>query len=71
MERAALKKMVPHGYGKLIAQKAGVNTMTVSQFFSGKNNNISVELATLEILADLSETKARLVARIEGPKQIA
>jgi transcriptional regulator with XRE-family HTH domain len=64
MERDELKLKVPHGYGKIIAEKAGVKEQSVSQFLNGKNNNVNIELATLEILAELSEKKNALLARI-------
>ena len=66
MERAELKKLVPHGYGRLIAQRADTNEMAVSKFLNGKNNSVSIELATLEILAELAEKKHGLIARIKG-----
>lgn len=65
MERQELKEKIPHGYIKVIAKKAAVNRLTVSNFLSGKNNNLSVELAVLEVLADLSERKSNLLARIK------
>jgi hypothetical protein len=64
MERDELKLKVPHGYGKIIAEKAGVKEQSVSQFLIGNNNNVNIELATLEILAELSEKKNALLARI-------
>jgi transcriptional regulator with XRE-family HTH domain len=64
MERKELKEKVPHGYGALIAERAGVTKQAVSQFLNGKNDNVSIELATLEILAELSEKKNSLLARI-------
>jgi DNA-binding LacI/PurR family transcriptional regulator len=66
MKRSDMKLLVPRGYGKLIAQKAGVTEMTVSQFLNGKNDNIKVELATLEILAELADKKEFLVNKIKG-----
>jgi len=64
MERDELKSKVPHGYGKIIAKKAGVKEQSVSQFLHGKNDNVNIELATLEVLAELSEKKNALLARI-------
>ncbi|MDB5029713.1 LacI family DNA-binding transcriptional regulator [Mucilaginibacter sp.] len=64
MERNELKAKVPHGYGRVIAKKAGVTKQAVSQFLNGRNNNVAIELATLEVLADLSEKKNSLLARI-------
>ncbi|MBS1525093.1 MAG: LacI family DNA-binding transcriptional regulator [Bacteroidetes bacterium] len=64
MERSELKAKVPHGYGKKIANKAGVTKQAVSQFLNGKNDNVDIEIATLEVLAELSEKKNNLLARI-------
>lgn len=64
MERQELKAKVPHGYSKMIAKRAGVKEQAVSQFLNGKTDNVKIELATLEILAELSEKKSRLLARI-------
>jgi len=66
MERTELKAMVPHGYYKIIAQKAGTTTQTVSQFLRGNNNNVTIEIAILELLADLAEKKRGLVDRIKA-----
>jgi hypothetical protein len=64
MERKELKSKVPYGYGKVIAKRAGVKEQSVSQFLNGKNDNVDIELATLEVLAELSEKKNGLIARI-------
>jgi transcriptional regulator with XRE-family HTH domain len=64
MERQELKSKVPHGYIEVIAERAGVNRMTVSNFLNGKNDNVKVEMATLEVLAELAEKKNNLIARI-------
>ena len=64
MDRKELKAKVPHGYGQIIANKAGVTKQSVSQFLNGKNDNVEIELATLEILAELSEKRNGLIARI-------
>jgi len=64
MKRSELKSKVPHGYGQKIADKAGVKKQAVSQFLNGKNDNVEIELAVLEILAELSEKKNSFLARI-------
>jgi predicted transcriptional regulator len=64
MNREELKAKVPHGYGAVIAKRAGATKQAVSQFLNGRNNNVSIELATLEVLAELSEKKNSLLARI-------
>lgn len=64
MTREELKSKIPHGYAKKIALKAGVNKMTVSNFLNGKNDNVAVEIATLEILAELTNKRDSLLAQI-------
>jgi DNA-binding LacI/PurR family transcriptional regulator len=64
MDRKELKAKVPHGYAKKIAEKAGVNRITVSNWLNGRSDNVSVEMAVLEIVAELSEKKNSLLARI-------
>lgn len=64
MTRKELKSKIPYGYAKKIAAKAGVSHVTVSSFMNGKNNNIEVEMAALEILAELSEAKNNLLSKI-------
>ena len=64
MKRKELKEKVPYGYGKLIAKRAGTTEQVVSQFLNGKNDNVAVEMAVLEILAELSEKRNNLLARI-------
>ena len=70
MDRAQLKTLVPHGYGKVIAKKAGVSSMTVSKFLNGTNDNLRVEIAVLEILAELSDRKGVLISKIEQAQQL-
>lgn len=64
MNRDELKAKIPHGYSKRIAAKAGVNRITVSNWLNGKSDNVLVEIAVLEIVAELSEKKNSLLARI-------
>lgn len=64
MTREELKSKIPHGYAQIVAKKAGVNRITVSNFLNGKSDNILVELAALEVIAELSEKKNALLARI-------
>ncbi|WP_295714396.1 hypothetical protein [Mucilaginibacter sp.] len=64
MTRKELKSKIPHGYAKIIAEKAGVNRITVSNWLNDKSDNPLVELAVLEIVADLSEKKNSLLKRI-------
>lgn len=64
INRKELRKKVPHGYCKVIAERAGVNISQVSYYFSGKGNSERVENATLELLSELSEKKKSLLNMI-------
>lgn len=64
MTRNELKNMVPHGCGKIIAEKAGVSQRSVSLFLNGKNNSYKVEKAVLETLAELKTQQKELLEKI-------
>ncbi|QTE39505.1 hypothetical protein J3L18_10750 [Mucilaginibacter gossypii] len=66
MTREELKSKIPHGYAKMIAEKAGVNRVTVSNFLNGRNDNIMVELAALEVVADVEQKRRGYMAIING-----
>lgn len=66
MTREELKSKVPHGSAKIIADKAGVNRITVSNFLNGRSDNKAIEIATLEVVADYEEKKRNLLTRIKG-----
>ena len=65
MNRIELKNHIPHGYGKIIAAKANVSERSVSNYLSGKNNSCKIEMAALEILAELSDKKKGLTEKIK------
>lgn len=64
INRKELKEKVPYGYGKKIAEKAGVSQKVVSDYLNGKINSEKVEIATLEILAEISMKKKLLLEQI-------
>lgn len=64
MNREELKNHIPYGYGKVIAQKAGVSERSVSNYMSGKTNSIKIEMAALQVLAELGEEKKELINKI-------
>lgn len=64
MERSELKSRIPYGYCKRIAQKAGVSKHSVSKYLKGKTNSYKVEKAILEVIAELSQEKQQLLAKI-------
>lgn len=63
-QRRSLKEQLPHGYSKIVAQRAKVSQKMVCDFFAGRRNSVKVELATLEILAELSQKKKHLLEQI-------
>ena len=65
MDRKKLKKHVPYGYGKIIAEKAGVSERAVSHFLVGKTNSVKIEMAVLEVIAGLNSEKKRLTEMIK------
>lgn len=65
MNRQDLRKKVPRGYGKEIAKRAGVSQKFVSDYLNGKANSEKVEIATLEVLAELSNRKRELLQQID------
>lgn len=65
MNRSELKNRIPHGYCKVIASKAGVSTKSVTQFLSGKSNSHKVEMAVLQVLAELADEKKMFTQKIK------
>ena len=54
---------LPRGYKKEVAKRAGVSRVSVSCFFSGKNNSVKIENAVLDIISELKkEHKEKLRA---------
>lgn len=64
LTRKELKDKMPYGSMGVVAKKAGVTPKTVSDFFAEKNNNVNVEMAALEILAEISQRKKALLSLI-------
>jgi predicted transcriptional regulator len=61
LNRKELREQVPHGHCKIIAKKAGVTQKSVSDYFATKNNSEKIEMAVLEVLAQIGEKKKRLL----------
>jgi len=61
-----IKKALPHGSGKLIAKKAGVNAKAVSEYFSGKTNSKRVALAVVETLEEIKQKKNEFENRLQA-----
>lgn len=64
LSREQIKGKVPFGYGKKIAEKAGVSQKSVSDWLNGKTDSVRIETATLELLAELSKARKKLYMNI-------
>jgi hypothetical protein len=65
INRKEIKKKVPYGYGKVIAERAGVSTRYVSKFLNDSDvKSERVEIATSEVPAELNNKKKLLIAQI-------
>jgi hypothetical protein len=64
MTRTKLKKLIPNGYCKVIAERAGVTRKSVSDYLHGRSNSYKIEIATLEVVADLTKKKTELLKDI-------
>ncbi len=63
--RTEIRKKIPYGYGRIIAKKAGVSTSFLSRFLNDSEiKSERVEIAALEVLAELSQKKQLLIAQI-------
>ncbi|MHB8207788.1 helix-turn-helix domain-containing protein [Mucilaginibacter sp.] len=56
-----LKDKIPHGFGKIIAEKAGVNQCSVSKFLNGKTKSWKVENAVIEIIKELEAKRETIL----------
>jgi len=64
LTRKEIKKKLPHGYAKIVAERAGVSQRAVSLYLSGTHDSERIELAALQVLAELSQKKKDLLAKI-------
>lgn len=60
MERNQIRKLIPQGYCKIIATRAGVSTKTVSCYMTGKSQSFAVEIAALQILDEIGKSQNRV-----------
>ena len=65
MQREEIKAKIPHGYGKKIAERAGVDVVSVSRFINGHSNSIKIEMAALEVISEMEQQKKSLIAKIQ------
>lgn len=63
--RTEIRKKIPYGYGRVIAKRAGVSTSFLSRYLNNSDvKSERVEIATLEVLAELSQKKQTLITQI-------
>jgi predicted transcriptional regulator len=65
IDRTKLKDKIPHGYGKIIAKKAGVTAKAVSEYLNNRMNSERIELAALNVVAELENAKNEIVNQIQ------
>ena len=66
IDRTELRKKIPQGYCDVIAKKAGVSRVSVSGYFSGRSNSRKIEIAALQVVAELEKETSNLISQING-----
>lgn len=64
MDRQQLRKKIPQGYCKVLAERAGVSNVSVSKFFKGTNNSRKIEMVALKLALELKQEKEELVRQV-------
>ena len=69
VSRTQIKEKLPHGYGKVIAARAGVSPRFVSKFLNDDSvKSVKVQTATLAVLEEIkkkeNEFNNRLLAAL-------
>jgi transcriptional regulator with XRE-family HTH domain len=64
IDRNYLKKQMPHGSAKILAEKIGVTPKSISNYITGKSNSEKIELAVLQLVADLKKKKNQLLKKV-------
>jgi len=64
LDRKKIKEKIPHGYGKIVAKKAGVTEKSVSDYLNSRLNSERIEIAALEVIAQIQQSKNQLVSQI-------
>ncbi len=57
INREELRKKLPSGSLKEVAKRAGVGVASVSRYFSYESNSERVEIAALEVAAEIQKKK--------------
>lgn len=56
---------LPHGYQKIVAEKAGVSRQTVCKFLQGKSDNFKVEEIIIKEIASIRKVRKDLLKENE------
>ena len=56
-----IKEKLPHGFGKVVAEKAGVTQQSVSKYLNGKVKSWKIEKAGLEVIAELEKQRNQIL----------
>jgi predicted solute-binding protein len=64
IDRKKIRKGLPHGMLKEVAKRAGVNQVTVSNYFAGYFNSAKVENAALEVYIECKQHKNELLKKL-------
>lgn len=65
ISRIQLRKQIPKGYCKVIAEKADVTVGAVSKYFKGDFNSEAIETAALEVAVELQNKKKELLKQLQ------
>lgn len=64
VNRSELKKLLPHGSKKLIAERAGVSVSAVSSYFNNRFSSEKIEIAALEVASEVFNKKKALLEQL-------
>ena len=65
-ENQNLKEKLPHGFGKVVAERAGVSEISVSKFLNGKTSSWNIEKAVLGVISDLNKERLNISNKSNG-----
>lgn len=66
MDRNILRKMLPQGALKEVAQEANVSSGAVTNYFKGRNNSYKIEIAAMSVAKRYEEKKKILQNALLG-----
>lgn len=66
MDRNKLRKMLPQGALKEVAELANVSCSAVTSYFKGRNNSYKVEIAAMKIAQRYESERRNLISAINA-----